>query len=297
MIFYVYMEYRGQQEMELTHSRWIEDNTYIFSAIKNYLAQETFDMQAMRQRTDKERQVLTQEVLQKLPWLKRKIFKAIMEKYFTFSALREEARMCYLQGIWMIRTLIYEMTRRLISKNILRDSSEAAYLDFNDILEYTRGTTPPQKLFNAKKLNRRKQEHLNNLRVPPPPLTIIGTWSPAQGDQKEFQGQVLNGLGASSGCVSGQARLVLDLEEQIGEFRAGEILVTHFTNTAWTPLFNTAAAVVVDIGSLLSHASIVARELGIPAVVNTHIATQVIKTGDMLTVDGNNGKVYLNLEP
>jgi pyruvate,water dikinase len=77
------------------------------------------------------------------------------------------------------------------------------------------------------------------------------------------------------------------------EFEPGEILITCFTDTAWTPLFNLATAVVVEIGSLLSHSSIVARELGIPAVVNTKVATQVIRTGDTLVVDGNEGKVYL----
>lgn len=99
------------------------------------------------------------------------------------------------------------------------------------------------------------------------------------------------GLGASPGRVVGRARIIEDLVWQADEFQVGEVLVTRFTDASWTPLFAIAGAVVTDIGSMLSHSSIVSREFRVPSVVNTKHATQTIKTGDLVTVDGDRGVV------
>lgn len=89
----------------------------------------------------------------------------------------------------------------------------------------------------------------------------------------------------------GRARIVEDLVWQADEFEAGEILVTGYTDASWTPLFAIAGGVVTDIGSMLSHSSIVAREFHVPSVVNTKDATQRINTGDLIVVDGDAGTV------
>ena len=89
---------------------------------------------------------------------------------------------------------------------------------------------------------------------------------------------------------------LLESHEQMDEFLAGEILVTSYTNVGWTPLFPRAAAIVTDIGAPLSHAAIVARELGIPAVVGTGSATMKLKSGDRVKVNGSEGIVEL-LQP
>ncbi|WP_328622171.1 PEP-utilizing enzyme [Streptomyces sp. NBC_00354] len=103
------------------------------------------------------------------------------------------------------------------------------------------------------------------------------------------------GSPASAGVVEGIARVVATVEE--GEVvRPGEILVTTVTNIGWTPLFTRVSAIVTDVGASLSHASIVARELGIPAVVGCGNATTRIRTGDRIRVDGGRGTVDV-LEP
>jgi len=103
---------------------------------------------------------------------------------------------------------------------------------------------------------------------------------------------VLKGLGVSPGIATGKARVILraDTEEQL---LAGEILVAPFTDPGWTPYFVPAAAIVMDEGGVISHGSIVAREYGIPAVVNVGDGTKIIKTGQMIEVDGNNGVVRI----
>jgi phosphoenolpyruvate synthase/pyruvate phosphate dikinase len=103
---------------------------------------------------------------------------------------------------------------------------------------------------------------------------------------------VLRGLAVSPGVVRGRARVILraDAEQRV---LPGEILVAPFTDPGWMPYFLPAAAIVVDVGGALSHGSIVAREYGIPAVVNVGPATQVIRTGDLIEVDAHCGEVRL----
>ena len=95
----------------------------------------------------------------------------------------------------------------------------------------------------------------------------------------------------SPGVVSGPARVML--RSDAGQVQPGEIMVAPFTDPGWTPHFLTAAGIVMDLGGLLSHGSIVAREYGIPTVVNVGPATRIIKTGQIVQVDGNRGIVRI----
>ena len=108
-------------------------------------------------------------------------------------------------------------------------------------------------------------------------------------------GNVLSGTAGSGGVVSGIAR-VLSGPADFAAFSPGEILVAAITTPAYTPLFAMAAGVVTDIGGVLSHGSIVAREYGIPAVLGVGVATRRIRTGDLITVDGGAGTVRLPSE-
>ena len=102
----------------------------------------------------------------------------------------------------------------------------------------------------------------------------------------------LTGFAASPGVVEGSARVVLDLQA-LGELEPGEILVAPVTSPSWTPVFGKIAAAVSDIGGIMSHAAIVSREYGLPAVVGTGTATSRIRTGDRLRVDGDAGTVTI----
>jgi pyruvate,water dikinase len=107
----------------------------------------------------------------------------------------------------------------------------------------------------------------------------------AQGDA------LLHGMPGSPGAAEGIVRIVRNASE-FDRLNAGEVLVAPFTNPSWTPLFQRAAAVVVDSGSAASHAAIVAREYGIPAVMSTVTGTQVLRDGESIRVDGNQGLVF-----
>jgi pyruvate,water dikinase len=102
----------------------------------------------------------------------------------------------------------------------------------------------------------------------------------------------MEGLGACAGRVEGVAR-ILGTAADAAEFRAGEVLVAASADVGWSPLFLVASAVVTDLGGPLSHASIVLREYGVPAVVNVKVATRLIRTGDRVLVDGDAGTVRI----
>jgi pyruvate,water dikinase len=105
-------------------------------------------------------------------------------------------------------------------------------------------------------------------------------------------GDSLNGFAGSPGVVEGVARVVLDVRD-VGKLEEGEILVAPVTSPSWTPVFGKVAAAVSDIGGIMSHAAIVAREYGMPAVVGTGNATARISTGDRIRVDGDSGVVTI----
>ena len=110
--------------------------------------------------------------------------------------------------------------------------------------------------------------------------------------QSQDGGPELNGAAASPGVVEGTARVVKTVQE-ISDVRDGEILVCSITSPAWAPIFTKVGAVVTDIGGVMSHAAIVCREYGLPAVVGTGRATSQIKTGQTIRVDGSSGVVTI----
>lgn len=284
---------RAHHEMELTNPRWADDPTYVFATLKTYLTRDDHQIVEERKLRNQERITKATKALKQLPFYKRKIYEFVMDSYLKLSTVREDLRMCFIQGIWMNRLLVMEVGRRLVAEKILQNIDEIGFISYEDILSYTAEEHSPWELFSRNKINLNRRQYSINKQIPTPPLTFISHWNPTTTLTDESSKDVLVGLGSSQGKIIGKARVIINLEEQMDEFEPGEIIVTRFTDTTWTPLFYIASAVVADIGSLLSHSSIVARELGIPAVVNTKIATQAISTGDTLIVDGNKGEVYL----
>ena len=113
------------------------------------------------------------------------------------------------------------------------------------------------------------------------------------GGEGGLEGNVITGVPTSPGNVTATAR-VLHGPEDFDQMQPGDILVAGITTPAWTPLFPMASGVITDIGGPLSHGSIVAREYGIPAVMGTGIGTRLIKSGQMVTLDGTAGTVQLH---
>jgi pyruvate,water dikinase len=155
-------------------------------------------------------------------------------------------------------------------------------------------------------IHARRETYLKYRSLPPYPSIIIGKFDPFQwaadparcSDIYDARQPVMEkagnirGFAGATGCVEGIVRRI-DRAEDGDQVLPGEILVTTTTNVGWTPLFPRLAAIVTDVGAPLSHAAIVAREMGIPAVVGCGNATMLLKTGDHVRVDGARGTVEI----
>lgn len=282
---------RGSQEMELSHPRWVDDWTYVMSMLSNYLSQPGLLDTVERHVQNR---MEPDDVLSSLSRPRATLLRQVIKGYATFSRLREVTRMPMVTAIWMVRRVVVEAARRAVESGLIASQDDVWYLDFDRLRQYLAGELSQEEFFSAKDLAAGRELHEARLRAPEPPLTIIGTWDGRdQSKRRDRTADVLEGFGTSAGRATGTARVVTDMHAQSGEFQAGEILVTTFTDASWTPLFAMAAGVVTDTGSMLSHSSIVARELKIPSVVNTHDGTTAIATGDVVRIDGTTGVVEI----
>jgi pyruvate,water dikinase len=227
--------------------------------------------------------------LLRLPPLRSAFLKLLAEARW-FQQLREDTRFYFMLLLPVLRRTLLELGRRLDSVEVLDAPEDAFHLKLAE-LERTDGTwPPPQQLADQlRALMARRNKRRAELEGTP----LV---DPRLFHQEEIEGDVLlSGTPGSPGVAEGPVRIIRDGSE-FGKLRSGEVLVTPYTNPAWTPLFQRAAAVVVDSGGAASHAAIVAREYRIPAVMGTPEATQKLTDGQRVRVDGNHGRVTLLIE-
>jgi rifampicin phosphotransferase len=175
-----------------------------------------------------------------------------------------------------IRRVLLELGRRYAERGQLIDARDIFYLELDEV------RTPQDVQVNAVVARRKAAREAALATYTVVPTDLLGPSTPEEG--------AVRGTPASRGSVVGPVRVVRD-EADFGRLAAGDVLVCRYTNPAWTPLFSLASAVVTDAGGATSHAAIVAREYGIPAVMGTGDATRVLTDGQLVRVDGNAGTV------
>jgi phosphohistidine swiveling domain-containing protein len=189
------------------------------------------------------------------------------------------------------RTILLELGRRWTDRGLVAQPEDIFFLTLDQAAEVARS---PHSM-NEVVAERRAELEANKGRAWPD-IIRGGEELLAEGrEAAEVSAGQLGGLGASPGVVTGAARVIRGPEE-FGKLKNGEILVAPLTNPVWTPLFAIAGGVVTEVGGMLSHGAIVAREYGIPAVMGIPGATELLPEGQMVRVDGNNGVVALGLE-
>ena len=279
-------------ELELYNPRWSESPDYILDTLKNYLRSiGIIDPIENHLRRGQEREDLIRRCRGQLKNpVRRKLFDFVLGMAQSGCVARENLKSLAVRYFAMIRAVVLEMAFRLEQCGILDRSEDIFFLSLQEIDAVRVGRAG----FDVKEtIAARRREYERNLAVHPPSL-VIGRFDPDNfiPDRVDYNLEVLQGLAVSPGLVTGPARVILktDAHEQV---LPGEILVAPFTDPGWTPYFLPAAAIVMDQGGILSHGSIVAREYGIPAVVNVGPATRLIKTGQTIQVDGTRGLVRI----
>lgn len=194
--------------------------------------------------------------------------------------VRERARDAVVRYTHALRLAVRERGQRLAASGVITEAADVFYLPYPELLD------PPADAIERIVRRRAERVRLTELRLP---TMISGSWTPDD-DVPEIaeEGDALTGIAASAGVVQGPVRILRDAGDLI---EPGDILVTNVTDTGWTPLFAFAAGVVTDIGGLLSHPTVVAREYGIPCVVGVGDATRRLRDGQIVEVDGSAGTV------
>jgi len=279
-------------EMELFNPRWAETPDYILSTVRNYLSSsgQTDPIQNYRDHIRK-REQLTNRCCQQLKNpAKRLIFNHFVHRAQQGVIFRENWKSEAVRYTAALRSILLELGQRLNNKSILENTDDIFFLKYQEIQSVVQGNAD----FDVRKVIAQRHVEYEKNKSITPPTVVIGKFDPDSfiPDAVDTNVEVLTGLAVSPGVVTGKARVILRTDTD-GQVLPGEILVAPFTDPGWTPYFIPAVAIVMDIGGMLSHGSIIAREYGIPAVVNVGPATKIIKTGQTIQVDGNRGVVRI----
>ncbi len=230
---------------------------------------------------------------------------------FNWVLQNARKRVCERENLRFERTRVFgrarqvfvESGKRFYSLDLLDSPRDIFYLEVNEILGFVEGTTTCTNLKALVEI--RKTEFLEYQKITPPDsrfethgIVNQGNWfiqSIVKNKQDELT-QTKQGIGCSSGIVRGSVRVITDPKQVLGHqnhllIPTGTILVAERTDPGWILLFPAAAGLVVERGSLLSHAAIVSRELGLPAVISLSGATSWLQDGDLVEIDGGTGKV------
>lgn len=290
---------------EYQFETWIENPTPVIELIRTYLKTD-YDVEATIEETRKTMEDSIREMLGRVKKEEdRKKLKDALELAMPMQRLTPDHHFwldqgCHSRG----RTILLEIGKRLVDMALLERKEDVVYLYYNEL----RSLFADEKSLNSKALvKQRKQENQEAEKLNPPDwLGTVTQWSnyeepyktlwgfpqkaerePVALDVKEFKG-----IPGSAGVVEGKANVVRTPAE-FDKVRVGDIMVCRMTSPAWITVFPKLRGLVTEAGGMLSHPAIVSREFGIPAVVGTGIATQVIKSGQQIRVDGSRGVVEI----
>ncbi|MGO8697207.1 MAG: PEP/pyruvate-binding domain-containing protein [Limisphaerales bacterium] len=277
-------------EFELSNARWCETPDYILGLVRGYLRSlGQSDPLEKQRRLAEERERLTVQCRERLrnP-IKRWIFLRSLRRTQELAVFREQLKNLGIRRFAFVRRVLLVLGQRLHEQGRLSCRDDIFFLEVSELEPVAMGDA----LFDGReRIELRRREYEKNLKLNPPRI-VNGKFDPNAPSWPAGNGsaKLLEGIPVSPGIATGPARVILRADEH-EQVLPGEILIAPFTDPAWSPYFITAAGVVVEQGGILSHGSIVAREYGLPAVTNVAAATRVIRTGDLVQVDGNRGCV------
>lgn len=286
--------YRCAKEIDISLPRWQEDRTFIISIIKNYLKSPEENNPKIRQRIIKKQQsLLLKKISEELPWWKLVILKKFLYLSLKAQVERENAKSEFIRILVPLRSLIFKTGTHLYEQGLLKDSSDVFMLTRKEIDNFYFSKADIDKEMFLTAIEKRKKEYKTYRQIKlPDVITDLEKLSGIRSSPLNKGISVLKGIAVSHGKIEGIARVINSVEE-IFKLKPGDILVADHTDPGWTPVFATIKGVITNTGGLLSHASIVAREYSLPAVVNVANATSIIKDGENILLDGDKGIIKI----
>jgi len=280
-------------EIDITRPRWSERPTtlvpMILGNIKNFepgAGERRFE-QGRQEAWKKEQELL--ERLRALPDGERKAEEAkrMIDRVRTFIGYREYPKYGIVSRYVVYKQALLGEAERLVQDRLLCEKDDIFYLAFQEFDDVVRTNQVDDQLIRQRKDAFRSYQAL----TPPRVLTSDGEVIAGAYRRDGLPAGALVGLPVSAGIVEGRARVVLDMAE--ADLEAGDILVTAYTDPSWTPLFVAIGGLVTEVGGLMTHGAVIAREYGLPAVVGVEHATRLIRDGQRIRVHGTDGYVEI----
>ncbi|MCC0093751.1 phosphoenolpyruvate synthase [Streptomyces flavotricini] len=283
-------------EIDITRPRWRERPSTIVPVIldnvRNFepgAAGRRFE-QGRQKAQQKEREVLSR--LRDLPDGQRKADEAkrMIDRVRTFIGYREYPKYGIISRYFIYKRALMEEAERLVRAGVIPEKEDVFYLTFQEFDDVVRA----HRLDDPQLVQRRKDAfRAHHALTPPRVLTSDGEALTGAYRRDDAPAGALIGVPVSAGTVEGRARVILDMAD--ADLEEGDILVTPFTDPSWSPLFVGIAGLVTEVGGLMTHGAVIAREYGLPAVVGVERATRLIRDGQRIRVHGTDG--YIELLP
>ncbi|MDA2517846.1 MULTISPECIES: phosphoenolpyruvate synthase [Bacillus cereus group] len=282
---------RCSGEIDITKTRWSEQPATIIPMILNHIrdfeygaSKRKFE-EGLQEALKKEAELL--ERLQHLPDGEQKVeeTKRMICNLRNFIGYREYPKYGMIHRYFIYKQALLKEAEKLVKNNVLDEIEDIYYLTFEELHEVVRTNKLDYKIIHKQKNAYKLYEKL----TPPRVITSDGEIITGKYKRENLPAEAIVGLPVSSGVVEGRARVILNMED--ANLEDGDILVTAFTDPGWTPLFVSIKGLVTEVGGLMTHGAVIAREYGLPAVVGVENATKLIKDGQRIRVHGTEGYI------
>ncbi len=280
-------------EIDITKPRWREKPTtlvpMLLSNVKNFESGESkrkFE-QGRQEALHKEQELL--ERLRQLPdgEQKAKETKRMIGLVRNLTGYREYPKYGIVSRYFAYKQALLKEAERLVQANVIHEREDIYYLTFEELRDVVRANVLDEQIIGKRKDEFKVYQKL----TPPRVITSDGEIVTGEYKRKNLPAEALVGLPVSSGVVEGRARVILRMED--ADLQDGDILVTAFADPSWTPLFVSVRGLVTEVGGLMTHGAVIAREYGLPAVVGVEQATKLLKDGQRIRVHGTAGYVEI----
>lgn len=288
---------RGIAEIDMGRQRWAENPIHIIQVIKGYLQIEDEKLSPAEVfKRGEQSAVQAQEQLiqafKKVPggFIKHRVVKFLASRLRELGGLRETPKFALVRMISIYRNMLLKSGLQLVQEGLIKNQDDLFYLHLNELKKFAENRGKDwYGIIEERRQNYGREQRRK--RIPRLMLSDGTAFYEGFSETTNECAAILNGFPVSSGVFEGLVRVVFNPQEDI--LLPGEILVCPATDPAWTPLFLLAGGLILEVGGMMTHGSVVAREYGIPAVVGVNQATLRLKTGQHIRMDGSTGQIEI----
>ncbi|WP_286231913.1 phosphoenolpyruvate synthase [Neobacillus mesonae] len=280
-------------EIDITKTRWSEKPIILVPMILGNI--KNFEPNAGKRKFEHGRQEALEkekELLDRLKQLpegeqKAKETKRMIDLIRNFIGYREYPKYGMINRYFVYKQALLKEAEQLIQAGVIHEKEDIYYLTFEELREVIRTNKLDYQIISKRKEEYKLYEKL----TPPRVITSDGEIISGEYKRENLPAEAIVGLPVSSGVIEGRARVALNMED--ADLEDGDILVTSFTDPSWTPLFVSIKGLITEVGGLMTHGAVIAREYGLPAVVGVENATNLIKNGQRIRVNGTEGYIEI----